>query len=326
MRRAVFLGVLAVLLCITLPALAAVPRLWEPPSSPHLTVDGRAVPDVDKYIRIEDGYSTVYARLFITPQTINEYFPLEATYDPRTGRILVTDGYEKYMFTVGQPYVYRLRDMARSIATEPFMYDNKVYLPLDDIAELFGYEVEHTNYPDHAWRVYTNVPQLPLEPQPELPKPELAPPEQEPPAGQELLPPPEPSVEESVYGHVYGEQTPAAPQTIRIMIGGQYVSSDVAPVVSGGRVMVPIRVVMESLGAQVTYLPASGEVVIESGGTKIVLAVGRPEARVAGRKVRLDAAPKIINGRTMVPVRFISEQLGYKVNWDERYRTVRVWR
>ncbi|OPY55859.1 MAG: hypothetical protein A4E55_02447 [Pelotomaculum sp. PtaU1.Bin035] len=60
------------------------------------------------------------------------------------------------------------------------------------------------------------------------------------------------------------------------------------------------------------------------GNTTIQLKIGDSTAYKNGRPVRLDPPAQILNGSTMVPVRFVSEALGAEVKWDEAAQTVRI--
>lgn len=103
-------------------------------------------------------------------------------------------------------------------------------------------------------------------------------------------------------------------------VNGQAVTLDVAPFIDKGRTFVPFRFIGESLGAQVGYTTdASGRVNTVSyklGSTSITLYFGKKEAVVNGRNVKLDVPPQIVQGRTVVPIRFVTEALGCQVEWD----------
>jgi hypothetical protein len=134
-------------------------------------------------------------------------------------------------------------------------------------------------------------------------------------------------------GRAFRTQPPligATPPT-RITVNGRDVDADQRPVfykspLSGTnlRIMVPIRFVSEELGARVRWDSAERIATIERGGQRILLRPGTAKQIVNGRTVTADARLRIINGRTMVPVRFISEHLGGSVNWDNRTRTVAI--
>lgn len=90
------------------------------------------------------------------------------------------------------------------------------------------------------------------------------------------------------------------------------------PVLVGGRVMLPFRWFGENiLGANVDYFMENGcEVItLTRGMTDVKLLLGESMAYVNGRGTLLDAAPRIVGGRTLVPARFLAETFGYNVTW-----------
>lgn len=116
----------------------------------------------------------------------------------------------------------------------------------------------------------------------------------------------------------------AETRPIAIVLDGREIKGDVAPQIIGGRTMVPMRLIFEALGAEVTWNDATQTVVGRQGNTSISLIIGNRNATVGGRAVVLDQPAQIIAGRTLVPVRFIAESLGAAVDWDEALRTVRI--
>jgi len=110
-------------------------------------------------------------------------------------------------------------------------------------------------------------------------------------------------------------------------VNGETKFWDATPYIKEGRTMVPIRHLAEALGFQADWDfsdPANKMVFIytaEQDPEKdkehpfILLIIGQPTAMVSGNLVALDVAPEILNGRTMVPLRFVVETLGYQVEW-----------
>ena len=90
---------------------------------------------------------------------------------------------------------------------------------------------------------------------------------------------------------------------------------DVTPYATNGRTLVPLRGVMESLGAKVEWIQATNQVLVVKGEISITLTLGSREVEVDGQIITIDVAPKIKNARTMIPLRFLSETLGYDVKW-----------
>ena len=89
-------------------------------------------------------------------------------------------------------------------------------------------------------------------------------------------------------------------------------------IVPAGRTMVPIRFVAEYTGADVTWDGANKRVIIEDGYNKITIWQGKTLCHINGRYYDdlLDVAPYETHARTMVPLRFVLENLGYTVRYD----------
>ncbi|MBQ7901406.1 MAG: N-acetylmuramoyl-L-alanine amidase [Clostridia bacterium] len=118
--------------------------------------------------------------------------------------------------------------------------------------------------------------------------------------------------------------TSFAASGIKLYINGSEIKCDVAPAIVNGRTLVPARVVFENLNADVSWLASSRQVVITSGGTVIVFKIDSKTATVNNEQITMDCAPIIVQDRTMVPIRFVSEKLGYKVQWDDSAKKVSI--
>lgn len=91
-----------------------------------------------------------------------------------------------------------------------------------------------------------------------------------------------------------------------------------------GRVMVPLRGVLEKMGAFVGWDAASRTVFAQKSSVDVQLPIGSRNATVNGRSVALDVPAQIIGGSTMVPLRFVGETLGADVAWNNATRTVTI--
>lgn len=109
---------------------------------------------------------------------------------------------------------------------------------------------------------------------------------------------------------------------ITVKINGVVQTYDQPPVIINGRTLVPLRGIFEALGANVSWDGQTQTVTATKGGTTIQLKIGFAIAYKNGAVIHLDQSSLLINDRTMVPVRFVSEALGAKVDWDEIIRTV----
>ncbi|MBS3977962.1 MAG: PhnD/SsuA/transferrin family substrate-binding protein [Syntrophomonadaceae bacterium] len=119
-----------------------------------------------------------------------------------------------------------------------------------------------------------------------------------------------------------GENAMATGRDVTVRIDGRPVVFDVAPQIVRERVMVPLKAIAGISGAAVDWDAARRTVTVEKGGNRIVLTVGSDKATHNGRQVALDSPVVIAGGRTLVPLRFISETLGYGVTWDGKARRV----
>ncbi|MEM3423960.1 MAG: stalk domain-containing protein, partial [Nitrososphaeria archaeon] len=110
---------------------------------------------------------------------------------------------------------------------------------------------------------------------------------------------------------------------------GEIIKLDSPPVIVEGRTLVPIRPIIEKLGGTISWTASEQKVTIILGNKTLELWIGKPQARVNGALVWIDpnntkVVPLIINGRTMLPVRFVSEQLGAKVDWDAGLKKITI--
>lgn len=87
-------------------------------------------------------------------------------------------------------------------------------------------------------------------------------------------------------------------------------------VVRPGRTMVPVRTISELVGCSVEYDGEHNRVIIKKDNTKLILWINNVKYWLNGAYHEMDVVPQIINGRTMVPLRFISEAFGYTVEYD----------
>ncbi len=121
-----------------------------------------------------------------------------------------------------------------------------------------------------------------------------------------------------------GEINVAAGRLVTVRVDGVPVVFDAAPQLIRGRAMVPIRAIAERLGAVVGWDEDRRTVSITKGETAVSLTIGALAARRDGQAVALDVPAFISAGRTLVPLRFISEILGYGVTWDESRMRVSI--
>jgi len=118
----------------------------------------------------------------------------------------------------------------------------------------------------------------------------------------------------------------AAASQVRVFVDGTEVQfPDQKPVINAdNRTLVPIRFISEALGAEVEWIALTRTVKINYQGKTILLEIGLKQALVGTSVVTLDTKAELINNRTMVPLRFVSECLSAKVEWDSANRAVYI--
>lgn len=117
---------------------------------------------------------------------------------------------------------------------------------------------------------------------------------------------------------------------VNLTLDGSPLLSDVPAVIWQSRTMIPVRLVSEQMGATVSWVDETDQVIVRRGSTTIVLTLGSATALVNGQPVTLyDSIPATVGRlsgveRTMVPLRFVSEQLGCTVGWDQSSYTASI--
>jgi len=107
-------------------------------------------------------------------------------------------------------------------------------------------------------------------------------------------------------------------------VDGVQLKTDVPPVMVQGRVMLPLRAIFEALDARVYWNQKSQTVTGIKGDTTVVLKIKSKVATINDQTVTLDVPAQTLRGRTMVPVRFVSEALGQDVGWNSRDQIVTI--
>lgn len=117
----------------------------------------------------------------------------------------------------------------------------------------------------------------------------------------------------------------AQAQPIKVVLNGTPLAfTGTPPLQINGSTLVPMRGIFEALGATVKFDKASQTVYGQKGATAIILPVGALTATVNGQPQALPVPAKLINGTTLVPLRFISQALGASVAWHPVTSTVTI--
>jgi len=117
---------------------------------------------------------------------------------------------------------------------------------------------------------------------------------------------------------------PSVAQPISVYLDGVLLSMDVPPQLVDGRTLVPLRAIFEALGAEVDWNPETQTVIGTRENTVVILTIGSTTPTVNGQIVPIDVPAQLVDGRTLVPLRFVAESFGVEVNWDGSTRTVTI--
>lgn len=109
-----------------------------------------------------------------------------------------------------------------------------------------------------------------------------------------------------------------------VTVNGQALQLDQPPLLVESRTMVPMRAIFEALGCDVTWDAAAQTVLAQKELDYISLRIGDKTLYASDGNVQLDVPAQIINGRTLVPLRAVSEALDAKVSWDAATETVTI--
>ena len=115
-----------------------------------------------------------------------------------------------------------------------------------------------------------------------------------------------------------------ASNEIRVAIDGEYVEFDVQPQLINDRTMVPLRAIFEALGAEVDWDNDTQTVIAMKDDVTVTATIGSTKMYIDDEEKTMDVAPMLLNGRTLVPVRFVAEAFNCDVDWEESEQTVYI--
>lgn len=115
-------------------------------------------------------------------------------------------------------------------------------------------------------------------------------------------------------------QNSLAASNVQVQVDGRLLTFDQPPIIFNDRVLVPVRKICEALNAQVTWEPQTSTARIVHKSRVVVLQVDSTQAWINGRAYTIDVSALVVNDRTLVPLRFLNEALGFTVDWDPANR------
>lgn len=100
---------------------------------------------------------------------------------------------------------------------------------------------------------------------------------------------------------------------------------DAPPYIKKGSTMVPLRFISEAMKSKVTWENVGkGRILIERKDLIVQLDIGSNSAWINGKLITLTAAPEIVQSRTFVPLRFISEAMGAQIEWEATTQRITI--
>ncbi len=120
----------------------------------------------------------------------------------------------------------------------------------------------------------------------------------------------------------------AAEKGVTVNLNGEEMKFETAPFIEDGRTLVPFRTIFEALDCAVSYRKIGDEQIVSAqrGTENIQLTIGKNSIFADGGEINLDVAPKVVNDRTFVPLRAVSESLDCEVEWLGDINTVCIYK
>lgn len=125
---------------------------------------------------------------------------------------------------------------------------------------------------------------------------------------------------------IFGLPGSSGAAEVKVYLDGNMLEFDQPPIIEDGRTLAPLRAIFEALGADVGWDGETSTVTAQKEQVEIELQIGSKAAYINNQPVELEVPGRIVNDRTLVPLRFVSEALGARVDWDGSARTVRITR
>jgi exopolysaccharide biosynthesis protein len=107
-----------------------------------------------------------------------------------------------------------------------------------------------------------------------------------------------------------------------VSVNGKGMTLEQAPVIEKGNTLIPIRFVTDALGGTIRWDEKERKVTVIRGDKMVDLWIDNPDLLVNGQRVTAEVAPKIMNNLTVIPLRILSENLGWKVTWEEKTQQI----
>jgi tetratricopeptide (TPR) repeat protein len=122
-------------------------------------------------------------------------------------------------------------------------------------------------------------------------------------------------------GRIFKESGVTGP---KVFVNGVKPDFDVQPFIEKSRTLVPFRALAETMGAQVQWDEKTKKITMVRGDKTVEMTINSTTALVDGKPIKMDVAPKIVNNRTVIPLRFMGEGLDTDVSYDQKTEIIKV--
>ena len=109
-----------------------------------------------------------------------------------------------------------------------------------------------------------------------------------------------------------------------VVLNNKILGFDVPPIIEDGSTLVPMRFLFEQMGADVEWDSETQTATAMLDNKAVTFSIDNVNARINNKSAKMDVPARLVNGKTMVPLRFLSENMGYDVDWDADSRTAIV--
>ena len=109
-----------------------------------------------------------------------------------------------------------------------------------------------------------------------------------------------------------------------VEINNKLLGFDIPPIIESERALVPLRFIFETLGAEVEWDNNTKTAIVQNSENSIAFSIDNQTATVNGTAKTMEVPARLIDNKTLVPLRFLSEELGYTVAWDEATRIATI--
>lgn len=108
------------------------------------------------------------------------------------------------------------------------------------------------------------------------------------------------------------------------MEGEKIKTFSVEPFIENGTTFIPLRGILEEIGADIGWDQDTKQITIHNNNDKVTLTINSKTAVVNGKDMEISEAPKLVGGNTMIPLRFVAENMGCEVKWNEQNKSITI--